>query len=239
MAGRIDVIGLEKSINSDMKLEVYNQGYHAKRHKYLIEDEEYFWARAEASTRLYFTPEERQKRIFEYGCGIGQGIAMLPHAAGWDISAEALSACRKRGLKVYDRFESVPRKSWDIVFCRHVLEHVESPLLVLRALRELLVDDGGELYLILPKEKHYKSPLGPDLDQHLYCWNFRAINNLLNRAGFIPYRNYVKYVLGYRFFLPIRRALGANAYYLIVRLAGWLKRNGELVIRARLSSEVV
>lgn len=222
-----------------MKVENYDRGYHAKRHQHLIEEDEYFWARAEAATRFYFTPEESQKRIFEYGCGIGQGIAMLPRAAGWDISTEALLACHKRRLKVYDCFEDVPRKSWDIVFCRHVLEHVEAPLIVLRALRELLAEDGGELYLILPKERHYKSPFVTDLDQHLYCWNFRTVNNLLHRAGFVPYLNCVKYILGYRVLLPIRRAFGKNAYYQMARLVGWLKRNGELVIRARLSSSAI
>lgn len=213
----------------------YNGNYHGRRHRHLILNDEYFWARSRAAVRFYFSEGEQRKRIFEYGCGIGQGIALLPNAGGWDISREARDACRRRQLKIYDHFEDVPRKSWDIIFCRHVLEHVTEPLTVLRTVRDLLVDDGsGELYLILPKERYYRSAFEPDLNQHLYCWNFRTINNLLHRAGFVPYRNYVKYIIGYRKLLPVKRLFGKDCYYYMARLLGWLKRNGELVIRARL-----
>jgi hypothetical protein len=36
----------------------------------------------------------------------------------------------------------------------------------------------------LPYEKQGKVLLEPDVHQHLYCWNFRTINNLLYRVGF-------------------------------------------------------
>ena len=68
-----------KGINGDP---IYERGYHTERHANLIRDDEYFWARAQASADLYFSPSEQGKRVFEYGCGIGQGIAALPHAAG-------------------------------------------------------------------------------------------------------------------------------------------------------------
>lgn len=216
------------------KDQIYDRGYHAERHVRLIEDDEYFWTRSKASARIYFTPEEQRKRIFEYGCGIGQSIASLPNAAGWDVSSEALELCRRRKIRVYDELEAVPRRAWDIVLCRHVLEHLENPLEHLKRMREL-VAEGGELYLILPYEFHYFPPLEPDLDQHLFCWNFRAANNLLMRAGFKPYRNYYVYVLGYRAFMPIRRILGDTAYHYSLLLGGRLKRNNEIVVRARLA----
>src|SRR4051812_8216755 len=110
-----------------LKDQVYERGYHTERHKHLLADDEYFWARAEAQVQLYFAPEERSRRIFEYGCGIGQGIAKLPNASGWDVSGEAREACRSRGLTVFEKLDDVPRAQWDIVFCRHVLEHIEHP----------------------------------------------------------------------------------------------------------------
>ena len=166
----------------------YNSCYHSVRFPELISDDDYFWARAELQARFYFTPEEQRLRVFEYGCGIGQGIAALPNATGWDISTKALDECRRRGLRVVEDREVVPRGEWDIVFCRHVLEHLEEPLNHLRFMRDLIARDG-EVYLVLPKEKHHHCSFTPDLDQHLYCWNFRAINNLLLRAGLVPYRN--------------------------------------------------
>jgi SAM-dependent methyltransferase len=213
---------------------IYDTGYHAQRHAHLIAEEEYFWARAEASARLYFSYGERSKRIFEYGCGIGQGIASLPNASGWDVSTEAREHCRRRNLTVYDNIDMVPRKAWDIVFCRHVLEHLENPLEHLKLMRELIVE-SGELFLVLPRERHYDSSFAPDLNQHLFCWNFRAINNLLQRAGLRPTMNRCAYVLGYRVLLPVRRTLGASAYYYATLITGYLKRNGELIVRARVN----
>jgi SAM-dependent methyltransferase len=212
----------------------YNSTYHAERYPELISDETYFQARAEVQARFYFTADEQRLRVFEYGCGIGQGIAGLPNATGWDISKKALDQCRQRGLRVVDDLDDVPRGSWDIVFCRHVLEHLEEPLAALKCMREL-IGPGGELYLVLPKEKHSYSSFIPDLDQHLYCWNFRTLNNLLLRAGLVPYHNEYRYALGWRALLPIRTYLGKAAYYHATTLGGIFRRNGELIARARLS----
>src|SRR5262245_11184232 len=116
----------------------YNSSYHTSRFPDLIADDEFFSARAEVQARFYFTAAERNLRIFEYGCGIGQGIAALPNASGWDIGQQALEMCRRRGLRVIDRLENAAQGSWDIVFCRHVLEHVEQPLAALETMRTLI-----------------------------------------------------------------------------------------------------
>jgi len=209
----------------------YDSGYHGARHPELIGDDTYFDARAELQARFYFSDDERRKRIFEYGCGIGQGIAALPNAAGWDISAEARAACRKRNLNVYERVEDVPKSEWDIVFCRHVLEHVERPIDALASMRELL-KPTGELFIILPKEEHFLLKVAPDLDQHLHCWNFRALNNLLFRAGFAPRTNEYRYALGWHKLLPLHKHFGPEVYYRATTLGGLLRRNGELTVRA-------
>jgi len=212
----------------------YDRGYHSRIHANLISNDEYFWSRAYASARLYFRGVLPGERIFEFGCGIGQGIAALENASGWDISVEAREECRKRGIPVYDELDEVPRKSWDVVFCRHALEHFEHPLEVLKVMKDL-VAEGGDLYLVLPKERHYSCAIAPDKNQHLYCWNFRTINNLLHRAGFSPYLNECIYVLGYKALLPLKRILGANIYYYATLLVGRIMCNGELIVRARIA----
>ena len=212
----------------------YDCGYHGARHPELIGDDDYFAARAEVQARFYFSNSERQKRIFEYGCGIGQGIAALPNAAGWDISSEARAACRKRHVNIYDTLEEAPKGAWDIVFCRHVLEHLERPIDALACMRELL-QPAGELLIIVPKEQHFLTKLTRDLDQHLYCWNFRTLDNLLFRAGYIPRTNEYRYMLGWHAFLPIWKFFGPSAYYRATTLGGLLRRNGELMIRAGLA----
>jgi SAM-dependent methyltransferase len=220
-----------KEITEKKETDHYNSGYHGRIHSHLIANDEYFYARAESSANLYFTQEERSGKVFEYGCGIGQGIAVLPNAAGWDVSAEALASCRARGIQVYDELDQVPRNTWPVVMCRHVLEHVEAPLESLRVMRELLTA-RGKLILIVPKESHYRCSMDADDHQHLFAWNFRSINNLLIRAGFQVTRNQVQYVLGYRSNLPIRRFFGSSVYSLSTRILGRVLLNGELVIWA-------
>ena len=213
----------------------YDRAYHGRRHAHLLRDDEYFWARARASARFYFTPAERARRVLEVGCGIGQGIAALPDAAGYDPSAEARRACRARGLRVFDRPEDIPERAFDILFHRHCLEHVEDPLAHLADSRRWLRPQGY-LYLVLPCERDRPCPMPyqPDLNQHLFAWTFRTANNLLRRAGWEPFENRLRWVLGYRRLLPVRRLFGEAAYFHACCAVGRLWRNAEKVIKAQL-----
>jgi len=212
--------------------EFYDNVYHGLRHKALLEDEEYFWSRAKASVKLNFGGIPPNARVLEFGCGIGQNIALVPNAIGFDVSREAVEACRRRNIPVFDNIKDIPRDYFDIILCRHVLEHVPSPLDTLQQIRSFL-KPSGKLILILPKEKHYiPDSFEPDLNRHLYCWKFRAINNLLSLAGFKPILNKYQYVVGYRKLLPIKRLFGFNVYYRATLVAGRIMRVGELVIHA-------
>lgn len=213
----------------------YEAIYHRVQHGAMLDAADHYAARALLARDLYFTPAERSQRIFEYGCGVGQNMAALPGAAGWDISRAAIEACRARDLPVYDDWADVPRGAWDIVLCRHVLEHLEEPLAALVRMRELLVP-GGKLVLIVPKEPHYREPLRPDITQHLYAWNFRAVNNLLFRAGYRPTFNGYQYPLGWRAFVPIRRLFGHAVYAALTRAGGIFRRNGELIVHAQVAA---
>ncbi len=225
-----DDVTKDAPLNADP---VYDRGYHAVRHKHLIENDEYFHARAEAAAKLYFRHFPRPLgSIIEYGCGIGQNISALPGATGFDVSSEALDVCEARGLHVFRQYKDIPQRSWDYVLCRHALEHVEHPLDVLREMFALL-KDRGTLILILPKERHRFIDPKPDLNQHLYCWNFRTIDNLIHRAGGVVTKNFYESVVGYRALLPVRRIFGSTAYYHATRAAGRLARVTELVVWAQ------
>jgi SAM-dependent methyltransferase len=209
----------------------YDRGYHSTHYKALYERDDYYQARAELAL-AYFTAEERQARVFDYGCGLGHAISLLPHAEGWDISAEAREACRRRGIRVYDNSADIPRGAFDVVFNSHVLEHVEEPLSALRTMRELL-KPGGTLLLVVPKEEHWLPRVEqPDVNQHLYCWTPQTIYNLLWRAGFRPGRAEYRYPFGGLKLMPLRRIFGPRLYHAASRAGVIFKRNGEIVVRA-------
>src|SRR5690606_1153091 len=162
------------------------------------------------------------QRVFDYGCGLGASIALLPDAEGWDVSAEAREACRRRGVRVHDALEDVPRGAYDVVLCRHALEHVEAPLGALRTMRTLL-RDGGTLILVLPRERHWMpGSVRPDANRHLYCWNVRTIWNLLWLADFEPLSAAYRYPFGAHRLLFVRRLFGPRVYRAAVRAGGIL-----------------
>ena len=209
----------------------YEVGYHEAFHGSMLAADDLYEARAQLAAEIYLTAAERTQRVFEYGCGIGQNIAALPNAAGWDISPDAVAAARAHGVRVYDALEDAPEGAWDVVICRHVLEHLETPLAALQSMRRLLAPKG-KVVLIIPKEWHWREPLRPDYTQHIYCWNFRSINNLMFRAGLRPTYNGYHYPLGWHAFMPIRRRFGHAAYAALSRAGGILRRNGEIIVHA-------
>jgi SAM-dependent methyltransferase len=218
----------------EVSLAHYETGYHSTHQKPLYTRDDYYLARAEGALE-YFTAAEREGRVFDYGCGLGASIYLLPNAEGWDVSGEARARCRERGVRVYDRLRDVPTGAYDTVLCRHVLEHVEEPLAVLRSMRALL-KPTGTLVLVLPKERFWlPRSTRPDMNQHLYCWTPRTIYNLLWRAGFVPGLATFQYPFGALRLMPVRRKLGARTYRRAVRVGRILRRNGEMVIRARMT----
>ncbi len=209
----------------------YNHEYHNKVHENLFEDDEYFWARAKVFNRLYFTEHEKTLKVLDYGCGLGQASVCVKGAHGYDASSQARQFAEQKGLHVYAEAGEIPRESYDVVICRHVLEHVPNPLEVLSLHLELL-KPGGKLKLILPKEAHAPAAFTPDDHMHLYSWNFRNINNLLSVAGFHVVANRQLYHWGFSKLMPIYKTLGLGVYDWCTQLVGRLTGTAELYIEA-------
>ena len=196
--------------------------------------DDYYWARAHAFKDLYFSREEQQGKlkVLDYGCGLGQASAALEGSWGFDASAQARSVAKQHGMKVLDSLESIPKGEFDIVICRHVLEHLVDPAVVLKTFHTYLKSDGT-LKLILPKEKHRMVSFSPDDHLHLHAWNFRTINNLLSICGFQVQANQELYHWGFSKLMPVHRLCGKDVYLLAAKLTGFLFRASELVIIAK------
>ena len=192
-------------------MQKYESEYHQEVHGYL-HDDYYYGLRARISKRQYFQGmKTRGKKVFEYGIGLGQNIVLLDNRCGYDISKYAREFSTKKGIKVYSDEAKVPKGEFDIVLSSHVLEHLRKPYENLVYLRERLAKDG-KLVLVLPKERHGRAGFTPDVHNHLFAWNFRAINNLLYDAGFEAVSNNFIYGRGYHALLPISK-MSFEAYY--------------------------
>ena len=151
----------------------------------------------------FFKIINKNSKILEYGCGLGQNIYRLDNVIGYDISNFALDFCRKKGIKVTNNLKETDDGGFDVVLCCDVLEHLEEPLKTLRQIHKKL-DYHGKLILILPVEK-WNEPNINDINQHLYNWNFNTITNLLVRAGFYPLSYKILRRTGFKKLLPFSK----------------------------------
>ena len=121
----------------------YDSEYHSTRHGTLIADSQLFNARAAVEKWLYFRDLPPSPRVFDFGCGIGQSIALVPGACGWDLSRESREISRARGITIFEDLADFPTDTFDLVFSRHTLEHVPDPPRYLQDAHRFPRHDGG------------------------------------------------------------------------------------------------
>jgi SAM-dependent methyltransferase len=182
----------------------YESWYHSTRHSNHFNDT-YYNARAKIALKKFFGGIDLDTKILDYGCGLGQNIYYLPNATGYDISSFGVEFCRRKGINATNNLDEIENDHFDVVFSSHVLEHHPHPKVMLEEMYSKL-KKGKKLVLVVPFERHGKGSFEYDLNQHLYTWNFQAINNLLLSVGFKIEEN--KYIrgAGYYRFLPLLKA---------------------------------
>lgn len=181
----------------------YESWYHSTRHSNHFNDT-YYNARARIAVSKFFSGVDKNARILDFGCGLGQNIFYMPNAAGYDISKFGIEFCRKKGINATTQLEDIPDESFDVVFSAHVLEHHPHPMTMLEEMYRKL-KKGEKLILVIPHERHGKAQFKYDLNQHLYTWNFQAINNLLLTVGFQIQENRYLRGAGYYRLLPLAK----------------------------------
>ncbi len=160
----------------------YEEEYHSERHKEHF-NETYYEARSNIALGKYFNGVPLDSKILDYGCGFGQNIYPFKNGVGFDISEYSINFCKKKGIKATTNPEDLIDNSFDYVFSSHALEHHPHPKTMLETMRAKL-KPGRDLILVIPYEIHGKAALTMDFNQHLYCWNFTTINNLLISCGY-------------------------------------------------------
>jgi SAM-dependent methyltransferase len=208
----------------------YEREYHSIRHSLLIDSPLYYDLRSREALDDLFRGLPPSAEVFEFGVGLGKNIAMLQRKAGYDISEFARTFSRKRGIRVFDSMDAVPDAGFDVVLSSHVLEHLPDPYHNLTLLRSKL-RPRGQLILVLPVEQHGRVPFAVDLNQHLYAWNFRTINNLLQRTGYRVTSNRYRYGAAH-YKLRLLGKLSFPLFRLNTQLLGRLFNRRELVVTA-------
>jgi SAM-dependent methyltransferase len=209
----------------------YEEQYHETVHNSLVNNPRYYEARAKVAKRKYFRTIPENARILEFSCGLGQDTLYFPNTVGFDISDFCLEFCRQKGKKVINDLAQAENHSFDLVFSAHTLEHVTNPFEILKTLREKL-NEKGKLMLILPCESHGKASFEFDVNQHLFCWNFRTINNLLLTAGYSILENKYFRGAGYDKFL-FTSSLGIPVYQCVTHTVAFFSGIKEICVIAK------
>lgn len=95
-------------------------------------------------------------RVLDVGCGQGLALevfrALGMDAAGVTLGQTDLEVCRSKGFDVQSmdqNFLDYAAESFDLLWCRHVLEHSVAPFFTLSEYRRL-VKPGGLVYVEVP-----------------------------------------------------------------------------------------
>lgn len=209
--------------------------YHVKRRPELLENRTLRLAWAHFADGAYFKCVGEGQRVLEFGGGVGNNLLVVKDRAEvvmLEPSSFAREIAAREGISVVSDLEEVSGKQFDIVLCRHVLEHLDHPLETLRTLRGLL-SATGRLIVVLPCERCDSMPRQVELDHHLYCWNPRTLANLLARAHYEVEAVRFEYYGGRRKMLPVYQSLGGRAYAACLRCLGRVLRFRELVVISR------
>lgn len=143
--------------------------------------------------------------ILDVGCGTGANLEMLSEfgdSAGVDISVEALSFCRERGLENVKQgaAESLPFDdgSFDLVTGLDVVEHLDDDLAGLKEMRRIL-RSGGHALVFVPAFM-FLWGVQDDISHHRRRYTLDQLRQVMRRAGFeLERASYVNI----SFFLPI------------------------------------
>lgn len=137
--------------------------------------------------------------VLDLGCGMGSYLSRFAKGSiGVEISRPNLLHCRDHGLNVVsaDLNDTLPfaNHSFPCVFCSHVLEHVDAPILLLRECNRIL-QDNGLLILGLPIEHSRINEIRGDHyfqshPGHLYSFSLDNIEALFSKTGFRQLRLY-------------------------------------------------
>lgn len=139
--------------------------------------------------------------VLDVGCSFATCLMHFgPGSLGIDNSPQAVAFCRSVGLEAQlidvddESLDAVPDGAFGFLWVSDILEHLESPRLLLRALRPKL-EPAGRLLLhtsVLPRSRLartafrrlHRAPF--DADVHYHQFTVETIRHLLERSGYRP-----------------------------------------------------
>ena len=131
--------------------------------------------------------------ILDVGCGTGANLEMLARfgdAEGVDVSPEALTFCRERGLNNVRQGEAerlpFADNSFDLVTALDVVEHLDDDAAGLREMRRVL-RPGGRALLFVPAFM-FLWGVQDDVSNHRRRYTLSGLKKLVQESGLVVER---------------------------------------------------
>ncbi len=151
----------------------------------------------------YILPYLPSKNMLDIGCGYGVYLSQFgPGSKGVEVDSKKVKYCIKNNLDVieHDINKGLPfeNESFEGVLISHVLEHVQSPYVLLKEIDRVLVKKG-RLVIALPPRYSLPRLFGVDDyykdHDHLYEFSLLNVKLLLEKTGFSFVKLYVEPIL--------------------------------------------
>jgi len=156
--------------------------------------------RARRRAGLYYLDECSPGSVLEVGFGDGSRLKQLA-SLGWSVEGQEVDPVtvhklRDQGFKVHEGHLTdlgLIEGKYDAVVGNHVIEHVHSPIEVMKECRRL-TKPGGLVVMLTPNSTSYghrvfgKHWLGLDPPRHLHLFSLHSLGLLAANAGFTDYR---------------------------------------------------
>ena len=132
----------------------------------------------------------RPKSILEIGCGAGEFLQKVfsgvEYSLGLDFNETALTSARQKGLNVRNENIQNLKDSFDMIVMFEVLEHLESPFDIMKAIESKL-NPGGVLIIAVPNPDGYLKDMGVVLldmpPHHNTGWKKETFDYLAQKLG--------------------------------------------------------
>ncbi|QIE56180.1 methyltransferase domain-containing protein [Pikeienuella piscinae] len=137
------------------------------------------------------------KHVIEIGCGDGHMLDLLMQggvatATGFDPSMEGRESpfAARPGVEIVpEYFDSRQlRRPFDMITCRHVLEHLDTPRSLLETIRDAIGDRDVPVYFEVPNAEWMLESVSiwDVIYEHVGYWSAASIASAFRRAGFKP-----------------------------------------------------
>lgn len=132
--------------------------------------------------------------LLDYGCGTGDFLNTCKKDR-WDcygiepsVAARTI-ANETTGVSIFEKYEDIKEKKFNVVTLWHVLEHVHNLSSLIGQLKNLLVTDGT-LFIAVPNYEAEDAKIyqeywaGYDVPRHLWHFSKRTMTHLVTAHGF-------------------------------------------------------